>query len=416
MSKNSFLDKYRKVVLYHPPVKIGSKYWFCYANVLYSYDESSGKINRECKLNYENLQGSLLQLNLFCYMENSGNKIILAPFYAKDAAVYDCEAKEINYINLDREEVYAWYRNIVIYGNKIFFLPGITHSDILVLEKLNSVRYIKLKNWNAKVEKEECTSEYIIQGRYLWVTAYYSNQVLKMDMDSERYELIEIDKDSFGFTGIALDNECLWLAESSTGALVQYDTRSGETKKYQAPEELDYNSVNKSYVHLNLFDFDKCIVSVPALSNKMTVLNKETGKIEIVKIDFFDSVMNRKSNYKYGNSASSSFGKKIDSKTLWVQRAYDGEIACINIDNWTYSTFSLSIKESEIYGQIYRSEKTSCYMENIVSPLESLLHAPWNQGETLNQMSSKVGADIWKKVKTVHNCGEEFNNHRGIEK
>ena len=395
----------RGVVLYAPPIKIGGKYWFSYANRIYSYDEFDMKVTREHIFTAPSVRIYPYGYP-YCFTANVGNKIILAPHCARDVAVYDIGTKNMSFFELESRNTSSYYRNIAAYGDKVFLLPALQGSDILVLDNLRCIRRIKLANWNGNIKKSESTSEYVIQGRYLWVTAHYSSQVLKLDMETEKYELIAIGKDSIGYTGIALDGECLWLAESNTGAFVRYDTCNGNTLKFTAPAELDYNSVEKSYVHMGLFDFETYIISTPALCNKMTILNKETGKLEILKIDFFDSIIGSKAKYKFGNYQTSCFGMKVDDKTLWVQRTLDGVIACINMKDFTYSMFTLELSEEDIDDictEIYRLESEAVSESGPIS-LSSFIHFLKETDEDTNRQSkSHHGVDIWAAVnRTTH--------------
>lgn len=392
LSKNS-----RAIVLYAPPVEIGGKYWFPFANALFSYDKSNMEVAREQIFNVPN--GQAYSYN---YIATEGSKIVLSPFYAKDIAIFDIKTRDISFQEWERGNLYSYYRNAVFFNDKVFLLPGVLHDDILVLDNVMSIRRVSIANWVDKVKKHERTSEYAVQEKYLWVTAHSSNQVLKLDMETEKYELVTICEDSIGYTGIILDGEDLWLAESNTGAFVRYDTRNGDAVKYDAPSGLDYNSSEKSYVYMGLFDFENYVVSIPALCNKMTILNKETGKFEILNIDFFDSDTRGKENYKHGNYSTSSFGMKADEKTLWVQRRLDGVIACINIDDFTYSTFMLELSEEDIddiYTEFYRLENATVSESGLIS-LSSFIHFLKETDEDTKQRNnSHHGADIWAVVK-----------------
>lgn len=395
--RNDFPDKNWEVVLYASPMKVDEKYWFPYVNVLYSYDVISGEIKREHEFDFSNEQ-----YNAYCYSMHIGRNIVLSPFRARDIAVYDMETHKMKFLEWENQAAYTMYRDIASFGDKLFLLPGIGKSDILVLDGLQSVRPISLINWDGNTKGDEWTSEYAIQDKYLWITAHYSNQVLKMDMDTEQYELVTICEESAGYTGIVIDNEYLWLAESSTGAFVRYNTQDGRAKKFDAPVGLDYNSADKSYVHLSLFNFEKSIISIPALCGSMTILDKETGNLDIVDIDFFDSIADSKANYKYGNYTTSSFGKKIDETTLWVQRALDGEIACIDIGSLTYTTFCLELDKEElddIRARLYRSGELALAEDRLTS-LSSMLNFLKDTDENVSRQSfSNIGVKIWEELK-----------------
>lgn len=390
------------MVIYAAPLKIGSKYWFSYAGLIFNYDEVSKELRKEYHFNLYNGQE-----NVYSYLTNIGPKIIFSPFCMGRIAIYDIETQQTEFLFDEGSNEFLYYRNIVAVKEKTFLLPGRSDCDILVLDKLRNVRHISIADWHFKGENCERTSEYVKQDRYLWITAHYSNQVLKLNVDTEQYELIEIGKDCIGFTGITIDGEYLWLAESSTGAFLRYNTFSGEVRYFNAPSELNFNSSTKNYVHLSLFNFEKYIVSVPALCGNMAVLNKKTEEFDIAKIDFFNAITNCRRSYEYGNYTTCSFGKKINENTLWVQRASDGEIAIVNVEDFTYTTFSFKLKEKEIKDictNLYNN-KGSMLCENRIVSLNSMFCFLKNHNENdINRDSCYIGADIWTKIKSACSC------------
>lgn len=399
MFKNSdYVRKNMNAILYSAPIKIGKTYWFTYGDVIYCFEQDRFKIEKVQELHIPDIHP-----NAYCYMTGADNQIIFSPFYAKDIAVYDTRTGSIQYIDWGYKNRYAYYRNVAAYGGKIFLLPGVMDGDIIVVDERKKIRHIRIADWNCNTQRSEWTSESVIQGRYLWVTAHYSSQILKLDMDTEQYEFCQTHGHATGYTGIAADRDILWLAESATGAIVKYQIQTGDTEIFQAPDTLGCCKTGKKYVHSGLYDFDNYVVTIPALSDQMTALNKQTGECRTVDTDFFDPVT-KDGRYQYENSSLCSFGTKADDATLWVQRALDGEIACMTVgDTFSYHTFSLRLDPLHMSGM--RERIYSCdgeiFLENDLTTLNSLLFYIKNTG-TDNGMQgvSGVGPRIWEKLKT----------------
>ena len=93
----------------------------------------------------------------------------------------------------------------------------------------------------------------------------------------------------------------MWLAESHTGAIIKYSIYNRTTKRFNAPASLNFNSSEKGYVYLELFDFEKYIITIPALCDKMTILNKKRDALHGLHMAYFDYVINSNHNTSQGS-------------------------------------------------------------------------------------------------------------------
>ena len=410
LNNSNNISNVKKAVIFAEPTEIDGKYWFPYGNAIYSYDIWGKKITREWRFEIsskEKKRGWRFDssnpdyLTLFCWSTKIGKTLVLSPYWAKDIVFYNTLTKEINFFDCEIKGNVSGYRNVVEFSKKLFVLPNNKNNDILVLQEKDKIKHIKISDWKNTVEKWECTAGYTVQGKYLWVTAHYSNQVLKLDMETEQYEWITIEEDAVGYTGIKTDGEYMWLAESHTGAIIKYSIYNRTTKRFNAPASLNFNSSEKGYVYLELFDFEKYIITIPALCDKMTILNKKTDELNVLDIDFFDSVINSNNNYMHGNFITSSFGKKIDENTLWVQRAIDGEIAVIDIETLTYKTFSLGIEYkfiNDMYAQRYFYLTNGRWNEKDISLNLFLCYQHCSDNNKKQIYHSGIGAEIWEEL------------------
>ncbi len=356
-------NNYGKIVLYEAPVKIKERYWFPYLNTVYSLGITDKKIKKEFNLPTMEVYG-------FHSLTAFGNKVILSPSHAQHIAVYDMERDYVELVDFGCKNQYAYYHMIFSFEEKIFILPSLVESGILVLDKEKRVHKINVDWYGGKAGERIRILKCAAQDKYLWITTCDSNQLIKLNMINEQYELVEIETHVQGYTGIAIDNENIWLAEASMGDLIQYNSMNGKLKRFKAPNELDYNLFETCSVHSQLHIFDKCIISTPALAGQMTIFDKKTEQYRIIKNSFLDPVLDWKNNYRSGMYSTSSFSKKIDENTLWIQRNADGEIASINVEELTYATFSVAFEEKEIEDmleRLYRCGKTEFKEQNIIS-------------------------------------------------
>ena len=158
---------------------VNGRYWFPYINTVYSYSITTKEVKKEFEI-------PTFQTGGFVYLKHVGDKIILSPFREPNIVVYDLLTQKLEYLNLEFKQPEAYCRHIVEYKKKLFILSGLFHDGIIVVEGLRQVRFVHIADWKENEKKCECTSEYVKIGKYLWVTAHYSNQILKFYMEEER--------------------------------------------------------------------------------------------------------------------------------------------------------------------------------------------------------------------------------------
>lgn len=380
----------KKIILYGAPLKVNERYWFPYLNAVYSFGVLDKKIKKEFALPTAEVYG-------FQDLERNGSKIILSPCHAKNMAVYDTEQGYIKIVDIGCMEQAAYCHEIAVFKNKVFILPSVLENGILVLDEGNKVHKIFVNQWEKDAAEHIRIAKFAIQDKYMWITSCDSNQVLRLDMINETYELIEINVNSRGFTGISVDGANIWIADFSTGNLIRYNTGTGALKEFRAPDELNCKLPKACAVHNHLFIFDRCIISTPAMSGQMTVLDKRTEQYQIIKNSFFDTAAGDNKNLY----PASSFAKKIDEKTLWVQRSSDGEIANINVQDLTYTTFSLALEEDKIEDILTNlcNRRDLTYKEQDEVTVRDMIYYVKNLDKSLQkQKYIENGTKIWKQL------------------
>lgn len=374
----------KKAVFYSAPLKIDERYWFPYLNAVYSFGISDKKVRKEFTLPTTEVYG-------YQGIGKVKNKIVLSPCHAGAIAIYDLKQGNMKAVDVGCGGQSAFCHTVEVYQNKVFILPSISQNGILVLDDENKIHRISVNKWG--------TGEYVrivksaIQDRYMWITSCDSNQVLKLDMETENYELIQINVKSKGYTGIAVEEADIWLADVSTGNLIQYNTISSMIEEFKAPE-IECNLSRVCAIHNHLFVFDRYILSTPAMSRRMILFDKETEQCQIVKGNFFESTVN-------DLYPASSFALKIDQQTLWVQRSLDGEIASINVEDLGYTTFSIAFGENDIKEMLktlYDCENLAYVERSEVSVEELICYIQKTADPRRRRNRVENGKKIWKQL------------------
>lgn len=233
-------------------------------------------------------------------------------------------------------------RKVAVYGNKIFFLPldngMILEYDLLTDEWAKHIDCIIQLKEEIQEDFYEDIYDYAIYEHFLILTASYTNKVLRFDMETGLYKLLEIGNKNDGYSGIVYDGTDIWLAEVHSGRLVRYNLVSGEQMHYEMPDELSLQrkGQNRKIVHSALVDMGKWIVTVPGFTNGMVRVNKETGKTELLIEEFWADAERYVNGYMPHLYFASYFAKKLDEKTMCVQRRSDLAIAIINVESGQY--------------------------------------------------------------------------------
>lgn len=353
-------------ILYREPKKVFSKYWFIDKGFLYSYDPLAMETKKEYVF-------SSLNKYPYLYVEYVNGYLFMSPYEENRIAIYDFENRKMEYIDCQYEQEKPMCGRMFVYKSKIFMLSVIIENGIKIVENLRDVRTVCISDWYEDSKREGISTLNAVKDNYMWIPSHNSNKILKLDMDSEEYQLITIDDDDTGYSAIQIEEKYIWLTESRTGSLVCYDMVTKEVQKFSVPEGFDYVCKTKDYVHQDMFDFGDKIITIPSFANKMTIFDKQTQEYKLLDIEFLDSFDNR---YKTNLYLTCCFGKKIDENFLWVQRTKDGLIANIDIRDFSYKTFAFEINQEEVterFMMCLLSDKESIITESEDAPLATFI-------------------------------------------
>ncbi|MSS10441.1 MULTISPECIES: hypothetical protein [Clostridia] len=348
---NAFMDEEKRKVHISDMVKLEDKIWLTTNryNALFYADASINLVHYVGRVKEQ-----LKWHSAYPFLTTIGKSIFLSPYFAGRPAVYDMNSQEMKLIGEEDIEEGAMRRCIIPYGNRIFYLPLI---DDYIAE-LNS----ETGEWSYHTEcmqelwkevgKNEATKQgtiygYAVSGKDMWLTATYTNRILRFNMEDGTYTIYSVGSMESGYSGIIVEERYLWLAEVNSGNVVRWDRRSGKVKTFPMPEGFRcwHNVMGRSLAHLSLIDMENWVVTVPGFSNCMVKLDKKTGKSSLLLEDFWKKAEEKANGYNPEFFLSCEFGAKIDRDVIIVQRHYDDATALIRVEDETYEMYYPALDE-----------------------------------------------------------------------
>lgn len=284
------------------------------------------------------------------------NQFYFSPDFSRRPASYDKNANIFALIG-DKDMKEGARRGLCIpYKNRIFYLP---HIDNYIAE-FN----VDTEEWQYHTEciqelsdqvsddivlRQGITDKCSIDGEYMWITATYTNRILRFNMRDGTYVICQIGEIQNGYSGIVAEDRYIWLTEVNSGEIIRWERRTGKIKTYCVPDGFSSwtGVMNQKLSNLTLIDMGKWIVTIPGFSNSMIKLDKITGEVTLLINDFWE-LSNKKTNgYNPEFHLSSEFGAKLDKNSIIVQRNYDDAVAIVNVEDETYEMFYPTLSEED---------------------------------------------------------------------
>ena len=217
----------------------------------------------------------------------------------------------------------------------------------------------KEKEWAQKAANRELgiTSDACGSGEYLWIAAPYTNQLLRFSMADSTYTFFTAGEEDTGYSGMAVDKDCIWLAEVKTRDVVRWDIRTGETRRFRVSGRLSarkwrYDELPYTTGLLNMGQY---LVIIPSFSNGIIRFDKAAGGMTVLAAEFFGQADLEANGYCPQYHGTCSFAKKMDDKTILVQRCRDGKTAAINVEDNTCTAFYPTLSDED-YGKLTKGE------------------------------------------------------------
>ncbi|MCI7791070.1 MAG: hypothetical protein MR531_09910 [Lachnospiraceae bacterium] len=331
-------------------VEISGK-WYCTSlyNGLYTVDKNFDKV--DLVTGFDDQPRFVPPYSL---MQAVQETLYLSPVIANMPISYRTDTGERKDLKSSGIDGFYSLSRIVAYGEKIYYLPA-GDSGILVYNRRD-------KSWK---EQKECMQQLkqntpviggttcccCVDGHDLWITAEYTNRVLRYDMKNDTYQIIAFGDDHYGYAGIAADKENIWIVEVHTGNLLHLNRRAGKLKEFPLPEEITSWSQEsgRRMVFGELLDMGRYLIAAPCFTDAMIKFDKITGSFTRLIPQFWEHVSEPCNGYHPRIHAVCSFAKKLDDKRIAVQRTCDGALAVVDVMIEEYSVHYPNFTEDTIH-------------------------------------------------------------------
>ncbi|RKD35263.1 NHL repeat-containing protein [Lacrimispora algidixylanolytica] len=285
------------------------------------------------------------------------DKLYLSPSFAGCPAIFDLNSFEQKLIRWKDTEKLAGFSQIVSWKDRIFYFPSIGDSIAEYHIKTGEWKYhteclemLWKEVGKEDAEKQGLTFRCSVCGNDIWVSAAYTNYVLRLNMEDGTYALCPVGEKENGYSGIIAEERYIWLAEVNSGNIIRWDRRSGKTKIYSVPEGFRTwpgTILGRRLPHVSLIDMGKWIVTIPGFSNCMIKLDKITGKTSLLLKSFWNKAEKEVNGYSPNQFLTSEFGARWDENKLIVQRNCDEAVAIINVDDGTWDMFYPTLNKAD---------------------------------------------------------------------
>lgn len=244
----------------------------CNYNGLYTVDLNSGKLEFVGKF----LQQGNFDIQLFNIREY-GRKLIFVPEYAKEAAVYDMDLKQIEEIPmkdlLNTEP--STISTSVIVDHKLYLFPAKARSVIVYdLQNKEITDVLGLADKYTDFFKQDyitlgASDSNYVYGDRIYVTCWRHPALMSLDIDNKNIVFYPIAECKEGFCALCGQGEMVY-ALNRDGRLVKWSAVSQETLETAVVISED----DSAEYYRNLFIMDDYIYAVPY-----------TSFLRVIKID-----------------------------------------------------------------------------------------------------------------------------------
>lgn len=294
--------------------------------VIFSDIDGSGiyfleKDKREAKLlvNFPyNLVGNKM---LYKSLMKADTKIFLPPCLAKDILVYDYNLKTTQLIKLetlmeDQKDLCKFWTSI-LYDNYIYFIghyyPAIVKINIFTMELSYLTDWVEQIERRRKLEGSPYLGIGIIHENIALFPCCCSNAVLRLDLNTDKTIVYDIQTDIEGFNGICFSRDRYWLTSRNSYqiAILEKNMNDVETMDMEAEERY-----SKGLFFRPPLLFSEKLYLFPATADHVYCIDTVDRKIQ--RIRALDEILDLEQDGKLNFCKISSPPILIDHKIYFV--------------------------------------------------------------------------------------------------
>ena len=225
---------------------------------------------------------------LFSDIGKQGNKLYFAPYAAKKIAVYDLETGEFTSVEFEKKFLECGnsvFSSLFIDDNLVYFIPK-TYTAILVYNTVTkSVQYVS--GWVDDIKKGRYYdktwgyfTKFEVIERKLYLPCYCASILGVFDLDSQKIDLIQFDDLDVVFHSICKAGNRLFLIPTISNKLGVLDLESGIIELKEIPGVADTESVAQ---FSNICAVGEKVILFPYNSENVLVFDIYTDEFEVIK-------------------------------------------------------------------------------------------------------------------------------------
>lgn len=281
------------------------------------------------------------------------NRLVLVPFLAKSIGIYDIDTKEFNNIPLEMPGCKCY--GAVTYNNTVF-LVGYNSARIVSLDVMNkTVKYIvdcedyfmnkKIDNVRYYFRKNSC-----VVDNYFYIASCVSNTIIKLDMQTEKVEFIELDIETDGLMTITFDGNDFWITKNVADSLIKWNEHNNECKDIMIPEGVRISS--------EIVCCEDEIIIFPTMGNHVMGLDKKN--LETYIVEGFEQYIRENNKYPWGNQKFTC----VIQNGRYIYSYFADEMKLLKYDtiDKTIDTINLDISNFDLEKKLFKS--TMIFYEN----------------------------------------------------
>ncbi len=284
-------------------------------------------------------------------MCSNKSTLYLAPFTGKVFMNYDINLCQFhNMAEVDQEINVC--REVISYKHKVIYLPHESNTVIVYDTNTWKMRFYDECIQSMKAApKSKIRTDYTAYAVYkdeLWLCAEYTNRLIQFNLESETYEIFEVGSSDAAYTGILVDGDSIWLCMADSGDIVSYHKITKEYNVYTLPKHITKwnEQAEQRSVYCKMYLFDSYIIVVPAFSNCIVKINKDTKEISCICEDLItEEYLLDDNNYTIKVNRVINFSMKYNETELLVQLTKDSKLVRMNVLEETYQVTCPTITE-----------------------------------------------------------------------
>ena len=364
---------------------------------------------------------------VYSYMLERDKTLYFNPVVSNHPILYRIdEEKEID-MTWNENGNSRWWMGIYQYESSIFGVSG--HVNDVGIYEYNQSN----KEW---LVYNKCMKEFlrdrpqdsvepliaytISDGENLWITAGYSNRILKFNMRTKGYVFYRIGAENNGYVGICIDRDLLYLGEPhGNGKLLAVNLLQDTVAEYDLPKHDTFRNLsNVERAFGNIYNMGKYLVLMPGLSYRMWRFEKATGEWLSLAEEFWEQAAQPTDNHLPQSVGVYSLCKAMNHTTIWVQRLYDDAVLILNIETGEYEVKYMHLSEKSY--ELLTKGQDGFEKVNIAAPFVQMESRYFQFGDFIQKIVSEELEEAKERQKKelitlAANmdgvCGEKIHEH-----